>query len=241
MNAHIDPEAMIEIDVWRIPLTSEPSEHDKLLDPDERRRAARFIFDSDRARFTRSRGTLRATLARYVDILPEQIKFDYGTHGKPTIRGCPIHFNLSHAGDWAYLAISTTTPVGIDVERLRPPARNGWIDLARRFFSKTEVTELLALPSSEQTKAFFACWTRKEAYIKLHGRGLSLPLGQFTVAADPKAPAILRSSEWCPDDTARTVLHDLSSPAGYRACLAVGTPLTITVQSKTWTAPVTLT
>ena len=225
------------INIWRIPLAqlaARRRDFQRLLDPAEQTRAARFVFDHDQERFVIARGALRTVLGHYLSAPPATIGFNYGPHGKPSVQECALEFNLSHAADWAYLAISESAPVGIDVERLRPPSRHGWLDLARRFFSASEVAELTAMAPDKQTEAFFACWTRKEAYIKLHGRGLSLPLAHFSVSTAPDSNATLRTSEWLPDDVTRTALHDLSAPPGYRACVAVRTESGIIVRQHEW-------
>ena len=225
------------IDTWKIPLAALAPQHrdfQKLLNPAEQARAARFVFDHDQERFVIARGALRTVLGIYLSVPAGTIEFNYGPHGKPSVQECALEFNLSHASDWAYLAISESAPVGIDVERLRVPSRHGWLNLARRFFSASEVAELTAMPLYKQTEAFFACWTRKEAYIKLHGRGLSLPLAQFSVSAGPDSEAILRTSEWLPGDVSHTAMQDLSTPQGYRACVAAGTESSIIVCQRQW-------
>ncbi len=225
------------IDTWSIPLVALAArrrDFQKLLNPAEQARAARFVFDHDQERFVIARGALRTVLGHYLSAPPATIGFNYGPHGKPSVQECTLEFNLSHAADWAYLAISQSAPVGIDVERLRVPSRHGWLDLARRFFSASEVAELTAMPLDKQTEAFFACWTRKEAYIKLHGRGLSLPLAQFSVSTGPDSKATLRTSEWLPGDVSRTAMHDLTAPQGYRACVAAHTESNIIVCQRQW-------
>jgi 4'-phosphopantetheinyl transferase len=225
------------INIWRIPLAELAPWHrdfQKLLNPVEQARAARFVFKRHQEYFVIARGALRTVLGYYLSIAPVTIQFTYGPHGKPSAQECALQFNLSHAGDWAYLAISESAPVGIDVERLRPPSRHGWLDLARRFFSASEVAELAAMPLDKQTEAFFACWTRKEAYIKLHGRGLSLPLAHFSVSTSPDSNATLRTSEWLPEDVARTAMRDLTTPQGYRACVAARAESGIVVHQHEW-------
>ena len=225
------------IDTWKIPLAALAPQHrdfQKLLNPAEQARAARLVFDHDQERFVVARGALRTVLGIYLSVPAGTIEFNYGPYGKPSVQECALEFNLSHAADWAYLAISKSVPVGIDVERLRVPSRHGWLDLAQRFFSASEVAELTAMAPDKQTEAFFACWTRKEAYIKLHGRGLSLPLAQFSVSAAPDSKATLRTSEWLPGDVSHTAMHDLNAPQGYRACVAAQTESSIIVYQRQW-------
>ena len=140
-----------------------------------------------------------------------------------------MFFNLSHSNDQACIAACREAALGIDVERIRAPTRHTWVGLAQRFFSTAEIAELMAVPASRQSEAFFACWTRKEAYLKLHGLGLALPLNQFSVTVDPDRPAMLCSTEWRPKDVDGTTLYDLPAAPRYRSSLAIAS-----------TAPVTL-
>jgi 4'-phosphopantetheinyl transferase len=111
--------------------------------------------------------------------------------------------------------------VGVDVEYVR----GGKMRLAERFFAVDEVARLRALPSDEQEHAFYRCWTRKEAFVKARGEGLSLPLHRFAVAVsagDP--PAIL----WVDGDDregARWTVHDLPEIPGYASALVVEGPI----------------
>jgi 4'-phosphopantetheinyl transferase len=155
-----------------------------LLSSDERERAQRFVFERDRQRFIAARGMLRTLLGRYVRIAPDAIRFDYGARGKPQLRdgsgGPSVQFNLSHSGGWALLGVTRDAPIGVDIEVHRdvPEAAS----IARSNFALEETRHLLSLPPSQRVQAFFECWTRKEAYIKALGDGLSMPLDRFVVA-----------------------------------------------------------
>ena len=216
-----------QVHVWATRLSQAKSEIKELaevLSPDERSRANRFLFDRDRERFTIARGVLRRLLAQYADLSPEHLQFRYGKHGKPRLHAddtTALEFNLSHAGDWAVYALTTECPVGIDIEQIRPANKYHRLKLARRFFSESEFITLAAQPETNVERAFFACWTRKEAYIKLHGRGLSLPLARFSVNVEPDDPARLMATPWLPEDLGLTQMHDLPVVAGYRAALAL--------------------
>ena len=109
--------------------------------------------------------------------------------------------------------------MGVDVERIRPEVAQEKI--AEHFFSPREVTVLRALPTPLQAPAFFACWTRKEAYIKAKGDGLTLPLDQFDVSLAPGEPAALLHTAWDPQEAAGWALQDLAPAPGYRAAVAV--------------------
>ncbi len=222
----------IVVDVWHLSF-----EHLKgvgvplsvCLSNPEKERAARFVLERDRCRFIVCRGLLRAVLATRLRVTPTEVVFHYGEKGKPDLEGSPLFFNLSHSRDRACIAVCHEAALGVDVEYVRAPTRHSWIDLAQRFFSTIEIAQLAALPTSRQLEGFFACWTRKEAYLKLHGLGLSLPLNQFSVTVDPDTPAILCSAEWRPEDVNRISLHDLPAPRQYRSSLAIASPAPVTL------------
>ena len=192
-----------------------------LLEPEELARAERFRFDLDRDRFALCRAALRLVLARYVGRPPETLRFGEGPQGKPHLLagGFPtIEFNLAHSGELGILAIAGRA-VGVDVER-NDPERSG-ADVARRFFAADEVDRLGGLPPRERSDAFFSCWTRKEAYLKARGEGLSLPLASFSVAFGDGAPPALVRSALGRKETARWRLFDLPTLPGYAGALAV--------------------
>ena len=214
----------IVVDVWHLSLEDLQEANSSLfacLSDTEKQRAARFVFERDRSRFITCRGLLRAVLAQLLSLSPVEVTFNYGEKGKPHLQDSPLFFNLSHSNDQACIAACREATLGIDVERIRAPTRHTWVDLAQRFFSTAEIAELMALPASRQSEAFFACWTRKEAYLKLHGLGLALPLNQFSVTVDPDMPAMLCSTEWRPRDVDKTTLYDLPAAPLYRSSLAI--------------------
>jgi len=152
-----------------------------LLTPDERQRAARFVFERDRRRFITARARLRQLLGARLGVAPESLQFVYNAHGKPALarpQGArDLRFNLSHCEDVAVYAFADGAEVGIDVEALRvlPDAD----DVAMRFFSANERAAYQRLSLHERPQGFFNCWTRKEAFIKALGSGLSHPLDSF--------------------------------------------------------------
>jgi 4'-phosphopantetheinyl transferase len=197
------------------------------LDQDERTRASRFHFDKHRRHFVVSRGFLRALLGRYLDTSPEAVRFAYGPHGKPMLEGehrdSSLRFNASHSGDWAVYAFVQEHEIGVDVEQIKEDfATEG---IAERFFSVREVQILNALPEAEKPAAFFRCWTRKEAYIKAIGTGLSHPLDTFDVTLAPGEPAALLRVARDPESIARWSIFDLEVGAEYAAALAVAGPV----------------
>lgn len=213
-----------QIHVWRAALTRTPAEVEllrELLSGDELERAERFRFPHDRSSFIVARGTLREILSRYVRLPPAQLCFDYNDFGKPELRAAPVEqmlrFNLSHAGDVALYAVAARE-VGVDVEVLREGV--ACEEIASHFFSRREVSALMALPAEARRRAFFECWTRKEAYIKARGRGLSLPLDAFDVSLAPSEPAALLSTSGDALETAQWSLQALSPGVGYVAAVA---------------------
>jgi 4'-phosphopantetheinyl transferase len=182
-----------------------------ILSSDERDRASRFRFDLHRNRFIACRGTLRERLAEKLNIAPSAGQFVYGPHGKPGLSSHELQFNVSHSHDMAMIAISESTEVGCDIERIDPSFAGEQIP--ERFFSPSEVASLRALPLADQCEAFFRCWTRKEAYIKACGMGVSLGLDTFDVTLAPDQPAaLLRGADgW--------TLEAVNAPYGYAAAV----------------------
>ncbi len=215
-----------EVHVWRAPLDV-PESHVRRLGPilagDERQRAERYVFEKDQRHFVVARGLLRVLLGRYLAQDPQHLRFTYGPHGKPALStdtgGDILRFNVSHSHGLALYAITRGRELGVDVERIRPAVAQETI--AEHFFSPREVAALRALPLPLQATAFFACWSRKEAYIKAKGDGLALPLDQFDVSLAPGEPAALLRTAWDPQEAARWALQDLAPAPDYRAAVAV--------------------
>jgi 4'-phosphopantetheinyl transferase len=194
----------------------------QVLSDDERARAGTYAFADDARRFVVARGTLRCLLGACLDVAPTGIRFRTGPRGKPALRAVgrpPLHFNVAHSGDAVLIAIARRGPLGVDVERIRADVDTHGI--ARRFFSPAEIAALDALGPATRRHAFFACWVRKEAYLKARGDGLARPLGAFSVSVEPDA-AVVRLS----DDAAAAVwsLRSVDAGAGYAAALAVEGP-----------------
>ena len=193
-----------------------------LLDRQERDRAARFVFERDRRRFVTAHAWMRLALASCLECPPDSLRFCFASRGKPRLvnPSIDVRFNLSHAGELALLAIALAQEVGVDVEEHRPVETT---ELARRFFSPVEATALKALPTSEQLAAFYRCWTRKEAFIKALGDGLTFPLDGFEVSiAHDWSPQLLRACPVAPEALSAWRIVALPSDHGYSAALAAG-------------------
>jgi len=192
-----------------------------LLSDDELDRADRFHRLLDRNRYIVGRGRLRVILGRYVDRDPAGLRFVYNTYRKPSLEASGNHqermvqFNLSHSDGLALYAFTIGRQVGIDLERVR--ALEDAACIARRFFSDRESAALDELPAWDWIDGFFRCWTRKEAYIKASGKGLSLPLDSFDVTVNGPAD-LLRTAD---DDAGKWSLVNLRPGLGFAGALAV--------------------
>jgi 4'-phosphopantetheinyl transferase len=215
-----------EVQLWRIDLDavgSDESRWRKTLSSDESDRASRFHFPRDRQRFAASRSLLRILLAGYLTTEPAAVSFSYSEKGKPSLgpahAGKNLKFNISHSGGVTLLAFTCDREIGVDVEQVRTDF--DVLALARRFFSAEEQSQLAELPTEKSVDAFFRCWTRKEAYIKATGDGLSLPLNQFDVSFDAgEANARLETR---PDasESGHWLLRGVPAGPGYIAALCV--------------------
>jgi 4'-phosphopantetheinyl transferase len=160
-----------------------------LLAPDECAQAAYFRRDEDRRRYVVRHGRLRLLLAQYLDRAPAEIRFGRNEFGKPAPIGSEIRFSLSHSRDVALYAVARGCEIGCDLEWRDPGF--AYAPVADSLFSRDERATLRALPPERRRAAFFRCWTRKEAYVKARGQGLSWPLDRLDVlaeAADESAP-----------------------------------------------------
>ena len=206
-----------DVHVWCIGSEITPVEFAKLLrvlSQDEREKANRFHLEPDRRRAVIGRGYLRLLIGEIVKSPADQLRFAYNEFGKPGLihdQAGSLQFNVSHSGELIMIAIAVGREVGIDVEKIR----TGFDveELAGRFFSDRERGTLASLDAHAKTEAFFRLWTRKEAYLKARGTGLSAPLDQFDLSfPEPAQPYPGEAQEW--------TLCSLSVSAGYVAALA---------------------
>ncbi len=190
------------------------------LSEEEMARAERFRFDRHRRAFVIGRAALRTLLARYLGMEAAAIQFVYGPHGKPALAdpSCSLRFNASNSGSLAAFAFTTGCEIGVDVEQHRP--LTDFENIADRFFSPEETAELLNLSPNEKTAGFFNCWTRKEAFIKAMGGGLSIPLDSFRVTLQPGAPARMVSLEGSEEAARGWTLHHFDPAPDYAGAIA---------------------
>ena len=217
-----------EVHVWRVGLEQPPAVQQRFLetlDEDEQTRASRFHFEKHQRRFVVGRGVLRSLLGRYLGVRAEEVRFSYGPYGKPALDAgdgeSALRFNASHSHELAVYAFALGCDLGIDVEYIKEDFATE--EIAERFFSEYEVETLSRMPREEQAAAFFRCWTRKEAYIKAIGSGLSHPLDQFDVAFGPDGPAALLRDHGDAEASSRWTFFNLEVGEGYAGALAVNT------------------
>lgn len=215
-----------DVHVWRASLRQPPtaiSVLKQILAPDEVSRADRYHFQKDRDRFIIARAVLRHLLASYLGQEAARLRFLTNPYGKPALdvknAVMGLRFNLAHSRDFALFAFARHREVGADLEYIRQDFDT--LQLAGEFFAPGEVLALKTLPFSLQRESFFRCWTRKEAYIKARGEGLSLPLARFEVSLHPDEPAALLKVADDAAEASRWSLRELTPAAGYMAAIAV--------------------
>jgi 4'-phosphopantetheinyl transferase len=210
-----------DIHVWLAKLDDYSADSLKLLlGEDELTRAARFHFEKDRNHYIVARAWLRKLLAAYQGVNPRELGFSYAEKGKPALKESQrslLSFNLAHSGGMAIYAFSRNREIGVDLELIREDLADEKI--AERFFSEREIGDLRSLPAELRKRAFFDCWTRKEAYIKARGDGLSMPLDEFDVSFVPGSGAALLRNHKDPTEVARWSMKSLTVPDGYVAAL----------------------
>jgi 4'-phosphopantetheinyl transferase len=210
------------LDLWVIDLARPISESDRrMLNAEETAKADRIIVEPKRRQSYRARAELRRILALYLDADPRELCFVYGEHGKPALASssrAPLCFNLSHSGDVALVGVIFERPelqIGVDVEHARPGRE--FASIAESFFAADEVAVFRRLPLAEQPAAFYRAWTRKEAYLKAIGTGLSFSSTGFSISyGRDEEPRLLRT-ERPGDDVRRWRMLDLPCPSGYAA------------------------
>lgn len=212
-----------QVHVWSV---NKPNHTDRLsnywsiLNEVERERASKYRFDNDRDCFVIARGVLRKLLGNYLNMSPEAINFKFGKYGKPfLIASNGIEFNVSHSGDTIVLGFIKDDIIGVDVEFTKRKIEINKI--VEHFFSDEEIAALFSLDKSYHTQAFYNCWTRKEAFIKALGSGLSFPLDQFVVSLDSAKEALLLDTKWDAKEKKNWVLKSFEPAENYIGAVSV--------------------
>lgn len=197
------------IDLWQFSLKNELPNATQILNAEERARTEQFYFSRHQRRFSTGRATLRIILARYLNTSPERLEFSYNAQGKPTvINFANLHFNLSHSGDLALLAIGKRFPMGVDIEKYSARPYEG---IAKSLFSEQELEEFSKIPLALKPAVFFHIWSQKEAFIKACGLGLSYPTKDFNVPSSIPTRQLV-------DDPINNITWQLSSFMPEVAC-----------------------
>lgn len=214
-----------EVHVWIAELTPAllPARFETTMSGDEKSRAAKFVFEHDRRRYTAAHGILRDILGRYLGKKPRIIAFSSNGFGKPFLledgESDGLCFNMSHAGELVVVALVRDRLIGVDVEFIRPLQE---LDaLAEHYFSLQERALLANCSPADREQIFFTCWTRKEAYIKAVGKGLSLPLNSFDVSMPAGVTGSRIEPTFDSPGAASWWLSDLTMPPGYKGALVV--------------------
>ncbi|MBV8114245.1 MAG: 4'-phosphopantetheinyl transferase superfamily protein [Silvibacterium sp.] len=199
--------------------------YSRLLGAEERDRAARFRFPHLTHRFIVDHGRVRLILGACSEIAPEDIAFAVNEYGKPELANPGatgpgrLRFNLSHTEGLTLLALCLDADLGVDVEAVR--AMNDLELIAESHFSSREIAALRAVDPVDRERAFFRCWTRKEAFLKAHGRGLSIPLDSFAVSLAAEALPALLECRWDPEEIQRWSLLSLDPGPNFVSALAI--------------------
>jgi 4'-phosphopantetheinyl transferase len=204
-----------ELHVWRASLDLAAEVRERLqgsLNSEEKSRAERFLVAEAREQFVAARGILRELLGAYVGVDPQSVALSYRPKGKPWLSpdyNSTVCFNVSHSHGMGLFVFARNREVGVDIEYVKENFRG--MEIASHFFSEREIAALAQLPRERMGEAFFGYWTRKEAYVKAHGQGLSIPLDSFTVEFS-------RSEQVLSDETgARWSCYALEVAPGFAA------------------------
>ncbi len=211
------------IDVWRSPVdlpAEEIHEYHQTLSQEEQQRADKFTFPDKFEEYVVTRGLLRNALAHVLEQSPGSFKFDYTTEKKPClgkkINHQSVTFNVSHSHGQVLVAVSLDRNIGIDIEKIRNNVE--YEKLAKRFFSQAEYAALMQY-KGDQVAAFFATWTRKEAFVKAVGKGIVFGLAEFDVNIDPDEAPQMLVTRWDPDDVSTWQMMTIETESDYMATL----------------------
>lgn len=148
------------------------------LVPYERQeRIKNFLFDKDKISSLTAGLLIRSESCNFLGIPNGDIQFSFNKYGKPYLSDYPeYYFSVSHSGHITAFACSSS-PIGIDAEKVSAYD----IGIAENFFAKGEFNYFME--SRNKDMAFYDIWTKKEAYAKMLGTGLMIPLESFDVTS----------------------------------------------------------
>lgn len=213
-----------EVHLWIIPLTGDSTRVDAcfgVLNHEERSRAKRLRFTQDQERFVLARGSLRLILAEYLSTSPEAVRFHYGPNGKPELENdgldLSLNFNLSHSHEVGCLALTRGRRIGVDIEKVASRSLDE-VDMGEHLFTAAEAELIRSASAEERTTVFYRLWTRKEAYLKGRGDGLSGALNGFEVSLNGTSIRLLPVGS---AGTENWSVHEFRPCSGYIAALAI--------------------
>lgn len=221
LNLKLSPDYL---DIWQVPLSPSPrmDRYRALLSRDELDRCGRFKSEKRRREYTIIRGLLRLLIGRCMDVDPSTFEFAYTEHQKPYLPaaslGVPISFNITHSHNLALIALTLERMIGVDIEFIRHNVE--FRKLAKRFFSKQESRALDAYDDTLLPAAFFACWTRKEAFVKALGDGIAFGLHDFTVSVDPRDREVALLTDRDSNESGKWSIINLDIVSDYAAAIA---------------------
>ena len=218
-----------EVHVWCAALDRPPGEVadlSRFLSDDERERAGRFrpVAARSRDEFIVCRAILRLLLGECFGLDPRRVCFSVTARGKPRLAGpdpAPLRFNVSHSHGMALFAVTGHCEVGVDLERVRVRPDADLLGMAERYFAPREAAVLRALDAGERVETFFRLWTRKEAYLKAHGLGISYGLERVEVSHAADEPAHIVHIDGDRQAAACWSLRTLVPAPGYVGALAL--------------------
>jgi len=215
--------------VWLIPTDQSEAVQNQAyssLGPDEKARADRFRVMHARQQYIIAHATLRSLLADYQQTQARDLRFIEGKRGKPVLdtsqHPAPLHFNLSHSGEYALLGLCRDHALGVDIEQ-EHEIRDA-PGLIKRFFTTTESRQLERLSGAALLGRFYRLWTCKEALLKAEGVGITGGLDGFAIDLEQTLPVSTRwhktkdTHVWSNPDWALTELQLPDSYAGAVAC-----------------------
>lgn len=214
-----------EAHIWHIDIKKTDHElecYHNLLSINEKEQANRFYFDRDRIRHIITHGVLRLLISGYLGIKHNDIYYNYNKYRKPelpTVANKKLCFNLSHSGTYIVYAFSWNRELGIDIEKIKTIKDAD--SIVGRFYSEHENNDYFSLPDTVRSKAFFNCWTRKEAYIKARGDGLHFPLNRFSISINPDDPPVLIDVKDEPLEKDRWHFHEFKVNDEYCSVIAI--------------------
>jgi len=215
-----------DVHIWQASLHIPAHQQERftqMLSSDEIARAARFHFPLHREHYIAGRGLLREILGRYLNCLPETIRFSYNSFGKPALLASAaqeaLQFNISHSNGVALFAFVRDADIGIDVQHTN--AVTDLLQAGAVVFSAGEMEVLSTLPQERRRAVFFQYWTRKEAYIKAVGGGFSLPLNGIDVGRLPAGRVWQAEAPGAPFEQTDWNVWDFTACPGYAAAVAI--------------------